>query len=305
MAVVAALSWQVAVAWAADSIMLFPPSRQPVAGQVTRVAIGVSADASFTGGTVQVKTKVSGACAASPSADSGTAARFEGNLNSLPSQGPFTSQDAVTALLVLRQGRNVICAWLLDQPGNVLAQQGVQTVALPPTRTLLRGWNPATSACRAITRSEAAQAIGVPSTRVAVAGGVWGPGLTTFEQQYSSSCAWSDKVGDRYVQLVLIPEQTRPTLAYAHKLYEETGPMTRTPGDCVPVKGIGNAACVFTGSTGLPGHGTILAVQGHLILNLTFWLVYPHTSQDTFARIHAEEQLLARKALARVALAHR
>jgi hypothetical protein len=299
----AGLCWQVAAAWAADSIVLAPPSSQPVAGQVTRVPIGVSVDSSFSGGSMEVKTKVSGMCAQSPSADTGTAAKFEGNLNALPFQGPWLRPPGVlVALVILRQGRNVICAWLLDRAGAVVASQSVATVALPATGTLLRSWHRQTAACRSLTRAEAGAALDEPAGTVFVKGGLWESGLTAFEQQHSALCSWQYTArSDRYFGVILSPEQSRPTLAHAVQLYLQTGNLEKTPGSCAKVSGIGSAACIFTGTRQM---GTLVAVEPHLVLQLIFHLLFPHRPTDTAARIHAQEELLARKVLARVPLAH-
>jgi hypothetical protein len=99
-----------------------------------------------------------------------------------------------------------------------------------------------------------------------------------------------------------VPEQTPATPARAQQLYEQTGVLEKTSGSCARASGIGSAACVYTGSG---SNGTVLAVQGHLILELSFLLAFPHVRTDTVARVHAQEQRLARKVLSRAALAHR
>jgi hypothetical protein len=263
-----------------------------MAGQVTSFLFDASVDSAFSGGSLAVKTRASGVCGQSPSADNGTAARFP-NGNAVSFGGQFDGR------LTLRAGPNIICAWLVDSAGNVLTSKVWTVIARPATDTsgasaaLLRGWNPQTVACRSLTKSEAGQALAEPASTIFVNGGAF-TGLTAFEQQHSASCVW-EYPPSRYLDVILVPEQTPPTLAYAHKLYEQAGAMSKTPGPCAPVSGIGAAACVFRGGDGVPGWGTILAVQGHLIVELDFHLVYPHFPSDTSARVHAREELLARK----------
>jgi hypothetical protein len=299
----AALCWQVGVAWAGDSIVLAPPASQPVAGQVTRVPIGVSVDSSFPGGSVQVKTKVSGVCAQSPALDSGTAARFEAGINSLPYQGPWTRPEVATALVVLHDGRNLMCAWLLDKAGNVVASNSAVAIALPATRSLLRGWDRQTVACRSLTRSEAAQVLDEPGSTLFVKGEPWPRGVTAFERQHSAFCYWQyTRNSNRYFGVILTPEQAPATLAHAVQLSVLDASLSTAPGSCLRVRGIGSAACVYTGTGEV---GTLVAVEPHLILQVIFHLAFPHRSTDTVARIHAQEELLAQKVLARVPLAHR
>jgi hypothetical protein len=162
--------WQASAARADDSIVLAPPSSQPVADQITQIRIGVSVDNTFPGGVVEVTTKISGNCGQTSSDDSGTPAPFlHGDK---VGRGPLTlspQKSGLVALLTLRQGQNVICAWPVSNNGIV--ETGAAVVVIARHGTLLRGWNQRTVACRSLTRSEAAQALQEPASKLIIHGG--------------------------------------------------------------------------------------------------------------------------------------
>jgi hypothetical protein len=168
---------------------------------------------------------------------------------------------------------------------------------------VLRGWNEQTVACNALTIPEVAQAIDVPSSQIfRPRGGVFGSGLTTLEQDHSAYCQWQSEDSNVYAFLILDPETTPPTLAYARRLYEQTGALTKTPGPCTPAGGIGAGACVFRGATPpIVPNGTLLAVKGHVVVQL----IIAATPTEPLAAQHAHEEALARAILGRVKLANR
>jgi hypothetical protein len=271
-----------------------PPPTQPVAGQPSTFLFDATVDDTFAGGSLVVKTQAF-ACAASPGGDKGATGSY-------PQGDKLRFSGQLRVVLTLRGGPNVVCVWLVDTKGDVLAKRVWTVVARSASNSaatsaaLLRGWNVRTVACTALTRAEAAQALGVPVSEIFLPSGGPFTGLTPFEQQYAASCTWSADE-PHAVTVVLTPEQSPATLAYARRLYMQAGAMTKTRGPCLPVSGIGAAACVYQGDT---GHGTIVAVDGHVVLQITV-----EALTEPAATIRAQEQLLARKALARIALAHR
>jgi hypothetical protein len=288
----AGLLWGVSAAWADDSITLAPPKNPPVAGQVTRVAIGVSVDSSFPGGTLEVHLRASGDCAPSPKYDFGASVQFvHGNA---VGAGPLTldpTTSGLVALMTFSPGQNLICAWLVDSSGSVVTEQDVRVVPLPGN--VPRGWNPQTGACRSLTRSEVSRALGVKTVVSGGAGGLQTGTQTAFELADSSLCVWQAPSGMPTLRLFLEPEPTRATLA---RLLHVTGGPKLGSRDCTHVAGVGSDACW--------GGSNIYAVQGRLGLTFTIDAVLTTGGGTwTFARIEAAEVRLAREVFVQVAWA--
>ncbi len=278
-----------------DSVGFGLPASQPVAGRVTQVPIGVIVDGSFDGGTVDVVVATSGDCGQTPDETNGSPASFlHGNT---VKAGPLTlspGQSGIVALVSLTAGRNLICVWLSDSAGIVLAGNALFMVALP--NPVLRGWNPQTAACGVLTRTEAAQALQLPGSVLHQYCEPWPAGLTDFEKSHGSFSYWQDNKNSWSVAVIVWPwpGQTPPTLAYDLKLYYDTGSFSKFSGRCMPVSHVGTAACLFHG---FDGQGGILAVNRNRVVQITI----TGSASLTAAKIRAEEPALARTVLARVA----
>ena len=280
----------------ADEVVGFGlPASQPVAGRVTQLPVGVIVDSSFQGGSVDVVVVTSGECGQTPDDTNGSPAQFlHGDV---VRAGPLTlspQQSGIVALVSLRAGRNLICVWLSDSAGIVLAGSAVVLIALP--NPVLRGWDPRTAACGALTRAEAAQALELPPAVLHQYCEPWPAGLTDFEKTHGSFSYWQDNKTGWTVEVIVWPwpEQTPPTLAYDLKLYYQTGSFSKFSGPCMPVSHVGTAACLFRGFN---SQGGILAVDHNRLLQLTII----GSNSLSAAKIRAEEPGLARTVLARVA----
>jgi hypothetical protein len=289
------LAFGVALARADDSVGFGLPASQPVAGRVTQVPIGVIVDSSFDGGTVDVVVATSGDCGQTPDETNGSPASFlHGNT---VKAGPLTlspGQSGIVALVSLAAGRNLICVWLSDSAGIVLAGNAVFMVALP--NPVLRRWNPQTAACGVLTRTEAAQALQLPGSVLHQYCEPWPAGLTDFEKSHGSFSYWQDNKNSWSVGVIVWPwpEQTPPTLAYDLKLYYDTGSFSKFSGPCMPVSHVGTAACLFRGFN---SQGGILAVDRNRVIQITI----EGSASLSAARIRGEEPALARAVLSRLA----
>ncbi len=285
---------------------------------MTRLEIVVSAGKAFPGGKVVLKTTEANEtstsqqskCAASPAAETGEAPVFPNG--SEVGAGPRVlapGAGAITALVRFVPGWNLICVWLVDKSGAILASGHAYLLSATPKPPawLLRGWNPNTAACRTLGRSEAANALSVPLRTLRASGLPGSTGLTTFEQTYSSSCDWDSSFtpGSPYYLLVdLYPEPFRPALTYALDVFYGSGANYKPAADspCRSLGGVGQSACVFDGSQ---GNGELLAVSGHMIIDLSIYAPCYCNTKLTVAYVHREEAQLARTIISRLPAANR
>jgi hypothetical protein len=266
----------------------------------TYIDLGITTDSSYPGGRFAVKVdSPSISCAATPSADRGTAMSPLGGDDTVP-QGPFSYSPAVSsfsAAALLKAGIYTICGWLID--GASGAVDAASRLKIVVKSRLTPVWNVDHAACNLLSRAEIASAIG--SRGVVMSGGQLGfagyaaGGMTAYEKLNNSVCEWGTGSG-RTVQLIAIPEPTHATLANLRKAIN--GGRTAGEGPCPVVVGVGSAAC------GAKNSGNMYAVQGRLGVGIE--LNFPSSSPfATFARLFAIKKQLLRDAFAHTSLSRR
>ena len=277
----------------------------PQAGQTFRVgepalfdATGKT-DSSFSGGDVAARWHVADRpCGDDPATDNGNGA----GAGTRPLAPGAHTIDQPVSLTPNAPGDYFVCGWVRDSAGNVLARASYRftATATPAGASLvLRGWKPRTAACDALKRSEVTRELGAGvrhRTGGAVSDATFPPITgSPFEHANGSVCIWQAASGLPAVEVVLVPQAKRATIARTRRIFRSN----RRP--CHHIAGVGAAACTEAGRR--TTSTTIWAVNGRLgveiFVNARARSSFARQARQDTAFRHKEVRLL-RKLFARV-----